>query len=80
MKDFGRWFADFKLPKKEIARNDLLEMATELMQVEEVRNYLINTRGGCLCFVNPPCYSCSEPIDIAEAEDIFDMFPEHFGE
>lgn len=45
--------------------NDWLDKLT-LTEAEGLR--LIELRGGCSCHISPPCYACSEPIDLEEAE------------
>lgn len=31
---------------------------------------LIENRGGCKCFISPPCFACCEPVTEAELNEV----------
>lgn len=37
---------------------------------DEQRDELVEHRGGCTCFLHPPCNACCEPIPLSEAVDL----------
>lgn len=37
---------------------------------DEQRTALIEHRGGCSCHLSPPCFSCSEPVTMVEADEL----------
>lgn len=48
-----------------------------LTDAERVR--LVDMRGGCSCHISPPCFRCTEPMTMAEAEDL-GLWPEQAPE
>lgn len=50
-----------------------LERAEEIVSADtDAHRYLVDHRGGCRCFLAPPCYACCEPLTEEEADLILD--------
>jgi len=37
---------------------------------ENMYREFLDNRGGCRCCISPPCYACSEPIEIEELNNL----------
>lgn len=37
---------------------------------DDNRHKLIDMRGGCRCFISPPCHACCDPLTAHEAQDL----------
>lgn len=37
---------------------------------DKQREDLVEHRGGCRCHLSPPCFACSEPITMLEADEL----------
>ena len=35
---------------------------------------ILDARGGCTCFISPPCWACAEPLTEAELTDAGDTY------
>lgn len=46
------------------------EVAKRLPEDTDMLLELIDHRGGCACFVSPPCSACSEPLTVDEAIEL----------
>lgn len=40
---------------------------------------LLDMRGGCTCFISPPCRACAEPITDDEFDELLEAFPEELA-
>lgn len=62
-------------PKRAAQKKSLLDRANELLwDADEGGLYvrLVEMRGGCRCFISPPCKACSDPITEDEALILLD--------
>ena len=56
-------------------QQDLLDRAQFAFDNDEaVRSDVLEWRGGCRCFMSPPCWACSTPLDLDEALRIVDRY------
>ena len=45
-------------------------MTSKVELTDDQYKLLVHNRGGCTCFISPPCLACSEPPTDDELEDI----------
>ncbi len=51
-----------------LARLEALD--ERLAGCDDMRSRLVDHRGGCTCFISPPCNACCEPLTAREADDL----------
>lgn len=63
MMDFGRWMTQQKPAKPEEEPLQVLPEGDCLVDHDvESWHSILQSRGGCTCFLSPPCNACSNPV------------------
>ncbi len=47
--------------------SQLDELAEKVLSDDFLRGELVRLRGGCSCFISPPCEACCNPLTAGEA-------------
>lgn len=58
------------LPQKPATPDPLDALAERVVNDSDMYQRLRDHRGGCSCHISPPCGACSNPLTLAEAEEL----------
>lgn len=56
------------VPPKDPILVKLEALDEKLAADDDMRSRLVDHRGGCTCFISPPCHACCEPLTAREAD------------